>query len=749
MKAETVEPLAPEDAARLVEFARACKAAARAVALYPGGHPSIAATLGRIVQLNSPVHQSAPMHVKVLTDTLLLDGRATPRPDQAVMELAQLLHAHLVGELTIHAGGDLEGWRNFVQLIGRAADDVRADGGIARLWTTIAGRHIELREIDYAEVLREKAGGDPATWERVIANCLHGDRQLDDDAIRGLLEIASDPSRLGDLVAALDARASAGGQTLEAKTAALVRLIQGLVTSVNKQQPDRLEPMLRNMAEAVGALSPEMMVSLLSCTAEGRATTASAEAVSAVVQRINDETIARFVARNAVAEGSAMDRLAQAFHTLVRDGEQRERLLAMARKDAEASPFGATGGFEEVWSGVAKRLLSSYSDEAFISTSYARELSGARGEAISVEKTSDDPPERIARWMGTVATGELRQLDIALLLDLLRIEEDSARWSDLMTPIVALMEDLLLVGDVESADSLLAAIRSHAGPEASIERRQAALIAYDMLAAGPMLRHVITNLPSLDEPQFAKVKEICVSLGEVLVRPLAEALSTEERSVTRERLTAILIGFGPAGRRQVERLKSSPNAAVRRTAVFLLREFGGTDALPDLTELLDDNEPQVQREAVRAIMNIGTDRAFRVLEQALVTGSEASREAIMRSLGAVRDERAAPLFAYILSHVDHRGPLASVYTRAIETLGSLKDPEGIPALTRALYRGEWWAPRRTASLRRQAAAALARIGTDDAIAALDEAARRASRGVRAAAKGALPPRRGGLDGVAR
>ena len=38
-----------------------------------------------------------------------------------------------------------------------------------------------------------------------------------------------------------------------------------------------------------------------------------------------------------------------------------------------------------------------------------------------------------------------------------------------------------------------------------------------------------------------------------------------------------------------------------------MREFGGSDALPDLAELLDDTEPQVQRDAIRAILNVGTD----------------------------------------------------------------------------------------------------------------------------------------------
>jgi hypothetical protein len=48
--AAPLAPLSPEDTARLVEFARACKAAARAVLLYPAAHPAITATLGRIVE---------------------------------------------------------------------------------------------------------------------------------------------------------------------------------------------------------------------------------------------------------------------------------------------------------------------------------------------------------------------------------------------------------------------------------------------------------------------------------------------------------------------------------------------------------------------------------------------------------------------------------------------------------------------------------------------------------------------------
>ena len=71
-------PLDAEEAARLTEFARACKAAARAVLLYPAGHPAIAATLGRIVHITSAASLSSRSWITVLPDSLLLDER--PRP---------------------------------------------------------------------------------------------------------------------------------------------------------------------------------------------------------------------------------------------------------------------------------------------------------------------------------------------------------------------------------------------------------------------------------------------------------------------------------------------------------------------------------------------------------------------------------------------------------------------------------------------------------------------------------------------
>ena len=109
----------------------------------------------------------------------------------------------------------------------------------------------------------------------------------------------------------------------------------------------------------------------------------------------------------------------------------------------------------------------------------------------------------------------------------------------------------------------------------------------------------------------------------------------------------------------------------------------------------------------------------------------------MQVLGSSRDERAAPLFVYILEHSDHRGALEDVYLSAIEALGKLGgDAESVAALKKVLYRGEWWAPLPHRPAARGGGARAARLRIADAAqqaldeAASDGAARRAPRRAR-------------------
>jgi HEAT repeat protein len=254
------------------------------------------------------------------------------------------------------------------------------------------------------------------------------------------------------------------------------------------------------------------------------------------------------------------------------------------------------------------------------------------------------------------------------------------------------------------------------------------------LAGGQMIRYIVTHLRKVDDPDVEPLTRLCHVIGASIVRPLAIALAAEENNRAIRRLRELLLSFGAAGRQSVEQLKHSPNPAVRRMAIDLLRVFGGREALPELASMLDDADPQVQRESIRAIVQIGTDEAFAVLEHALVSGST-SRDTILQQLIGLRDDKAVSLLCYVLKHTSPRGKLVAVHVQIIEALGNLAaHPDSIGTLRVILYRGEWWAPLRTSALRHAAAAALQRLGTPAADGVLGEAAQGAGRGVRNVAR---------------
>ena len=722
-QADSQPTLPAETAVHLAEFARSCKAAARAVSLYPEQHPAIRTTLERLAEVTGRLTETGPLHLQIRQHTILIGNAAPVKPDQAVTELADLLHRHLVGALTVNPGVDAGSWRTLLLLLARSPEEVRTDGGIAQLWATAGGPSLEIREVNYAEVLRERRGTG-ASLDEIIAAALEG-AVLDDENVEALLAVLGDPGRIDEFMAQLDRIARERGG--HAKTSAVLRVLQALAARAGTMPPGERDTTFQHLARLTSRLTPDEMLQLFARDA------GPDRIVAPVVERMADEDVASFVSASVIAERGATARLAHAFQALVPDPDRQRRLLALAEHQVAASPLGTDASFDELW-GRVETMVTSYSDSTYVSEDYGRELWSAQTKAIDVEEVADDPPERVMAWLATVNDSALRGLDLQVLKDLLSIEEDPARWRDIAATTAGHAGDLVRVGHFEPAWGLADAIIQQAQISPAREAHLSQIL--ERFGHGSFLKHVAAHLRSADDETFERFQRLCHAIGTPVIAPLAEALSSEQDSRSRRRLRDVLVGFGAQGRDVVQQLMNAPNWEVRRTAAFLLREFGGAEGLKELIPLLTDSEPLVQREAVQGLVLNGSDAAAALLVQALGTATGRARQTLGAELATIRDPRAASMFAYLVRHLD-RGRQAQVYLSAIETLGSLAAPEGIDALSEALQRGDWWAPVRTRRVRLAAAAALKRIGTPDALGALQAAAQRGSRGTRAAARAHL------------
>ncbi|MGE0814479.1 MAG: HEAT repeat domain-containing protein [Vicinamibacterales bacterium] len=732
------EPLSADTTSKLLDLARACKAAARVVSMYPATHPAIQDALARITTAGAKAVADGPFVVTVMPDTLQVGGRALARPDQAVSELAAMLHAHSVGELHLVAPLEAPGWHAFLVLVSQSPADIRDEGGITRAWESAGGGPLEVREIDYAEVLRERAGSEDSDWDRILSAYLQGEQaDLDDSMLQALVEIVADQQRLA---AFIDGIVERSGETwLSAQKAQLAKLLQALAAFVSRSDPGQLDRLLRNVAASLPRMSAEMVHGLLNeprpVDADGRPE--GIDLAGELRERVDESIVAKFIAQSVARDRQATARLAQAFQALVPDPTQRDRVLDAAAEVAAAGPLGREPQFSELWRDAAD-LLSSYTDAKYVSEDYARELSQSRAIAVEMDRIGDDPPERVAAWMATVSDEQVRRLDQIVLADLLIVETRPDEWRKVLGLAVGRIEQLVLVGDLppaqELVDTLLRVARDEASPFGDAARTGLA-----RLAAGEVVTHILLYVRQADDGDMPRVTRFCLSLGKSIVGRLVDALLVEDGARTIRRLREVLISFGSAARPRVVELCASPNPAVRRTAIELVRAIGGSDSLALLMKLLDDEEIQVQREALRAIVQMGTDEGFERLREALTSGSERTREMITSSLTTLRDDRAAPLFAYIIRHGQWSGRFEKVYAGAIDALGALRvsDEMSLGALQTAAGAGEWWNPFRTKRLRTAAVRALRAIGTPEAVDVLETLASSGGYAAKGAARAAL------------
>lgn len=717
--------LPPDSSQTLVEFARACRAAARAVALYPAGHRAVDEAVTRLTDVARRAAGDGGMAIDVMPSALRVNGLGPDRDDPAVRELASMLHAQQIGGVTLHANADRESWQALLGLMSRGADDNRRDGGLAALWKTAGGPSIELHAIDYAALLREGHGG---SLSRLLKAANEG----------ALAAVSIDD--LEAVIAAVEQRRSAPGQGEdgdEAAGRAIARLAALVIERGAGSDPARIEAALQRLAQLTERLSAEGMCSLVAARAPAPAGAGGgpapagrdARGAEAVLDHLDEGGKARFVATALTLEGSATARLREAFEALV-PADDRRRIAALADAllpDAGAPPADVPRLRQEL-----DNLVVSYDDSRFVGSSYARELTSARGRAEDLETAKPDPQDRVDAWVATVSDSALRGLDLQVLTDLLAIDQEPQQFAVIAQQAATRIEELVRVGFLEPALALESALET--AREAGGARGDSAEAALARLRAGTIVRDLMPLVRRAAPDEVDRITALLSRLGPTIAPALASALARESDPAARERLRSVLAGFGDAGEQAVRALLSSESAETRRNAALLLREFGGAAGVDVLERLLADSDLRVRREALRALAVVEDPQAHERILRTLETVPADTQRALLDELGLVRDVRVSPLLALLAVRWRERR-MAEAAIRAIGQigmLGAMATRDAIDALGTVIDASQWWAPGRARVVRQHAADALASAGTPEARAALEAAVARRGKGAGAA-----------------
>jgi HEAT repeat protein len=340
------------------------------------------------------------------------------------------------------------------------------------------------------------------------------------------------------------------------------------------------------------------------------------------------------------------------------------------------------------------------------------------------------PPE-LEEWMKSLGQENVQSLSVRLLVDLLTIETDAARATELAADMEALAEDLLMSGAYQDAQTVAKALAAHIGAAEPVGR-DACLQALDQIGGSRAMHDTAALIGEFDETTWAIVSEMMASVGHATVDTLLPAVAVEQPTLASHRAASVIVGYGAPATARLGGLVGDPRWFVQCAGARLLGRIAAPQAVPLLQPLLRQSDIRVAREAVAALCAIDDPSAARAIHSVLRAATGELRHTIVGALVADRDPRVVPVLARILDESHQLGADHHVVLDTMAALGDLGGDQAVPSLGRAIQRRAIFRRRRLRALKERGIDALSAIATPRAMTMLDEAARTGDRMLRKA-----------------
>jgi hypothetical protein len=671
--------------ARVLDFARAFRSAARAVGFYPPSHQAVVAALDHVSAAARAATVDGPVCLTILPQAFLAGGTPIDASETVVADLAALCHRHGVGAVNLDGNATNDAWQAFFLLLARRPEEVRSAGGIQRQWKALRHTSPAILEIDFGALLRGKVGGDYLELAAVISHYLEtagvGGSILDDPcaALRRAIETAPD----------------------EAQAAAAVLRELRAAAQLTWSQPEQFDDVFRRAAAIGEHLTEAQMASLLDRRGTPEATVGSLDVVRALVERMPDATVSKFLSKAMGEAGTTPSRLAEMFRSLVPSPDRR-RLIVSVAQDVTLG-----GDVVNQWAEL-ERNLEAFVDRRFISDQYGDELHAVQGKSDSAALAADDPPERLAAWTRTIDDDAVRELDLRLLGDLVRTESEPPRLRKVLEILHAHAIDAAAEDDWAAVARTIEAIQSAGRQSADRSVHVLAGETIQKLGASPAASRALDALPAADPAQADTLVSILAAIGSPQMPAIARRWAAERQPLVRTRYERAVAAAGKAGRDWLKRLLASEDeeAEVRVAAIRLLEITAGGEHLAALEAALADRQEPVRTEAFRALSGLGTDRAFDVLARGMARADSAAQASLVSRLTAQSGSRALPVLRRLVPQIDPRTVPVPVCLAIIGALGRSGGGEAESLLAGLVQRTHWRSPLRAWKLRSAAKAAL-------------------------------------------
>lgn len=713
----------PADVARnAASFARALNVALRSWAFYPPEHPAVALGVDRFVAACADAASGGLVQIAVTPHQLLIDGITLESGDMAAAECAALLHDRDILQITIVSPPAEAVARALLTVLTLDRETRRARGGPAAIWSAEEQASILLEQIDYQEILEREFEEGPArrdaTWKSIVRSIVVGRRTFTAEEQQRLLEISRDVGAVGELCKDIKEPFCTpdGSPLVTTQAATVLAVYRHIASTVTALEPERGQEVMGTLALSAGNLDPGVALELVM---QGESDPDGLHLATAIRQSFDDQNIAMLLARALASPGHPTSRLAQVLDTLAPDAERKRRVLTLAKRLINERDMGSKRPIDDIRQSLDELLLK-YDETTYVSADYRQsmDVSAARAGELARRNLPDELPQ----WLDTLGHDSVRRLSGVLLIDLLRNETNAERLAETARDMTGFVEELLLTGVYDEALPLIQALNEAAKrPQAMAP--DACRDAVAAVGRSTAFGEAAAGLSDQSTQEFEAFTRLVSAIGPVCVPGLLSAYGRDETGPAGERVSKILTTLGAPAIPAIAALLEDPRWFVQRDLAAVLGAIGTAAAVPPLQSLLRRTDPRVMRAAVAALAGIDDPAAGRALHTVLRAAAGEARAAVITALSSLKHPRVVPLLTRILHDCE---PFAAEHPLVLDmlaALGFLRDDRAVPSIVAIAKRRRWLAWGKTTRLRQSSLAALVRIASPKAQAALDDLAR--------------------------
>ncbi len=694
--------------------------ATKVVSFYPSEHPAVRVAVARFLNSIQGLLSASPEMELGFSDAgVLHGGEYLPDNDRSLQAFAGFLLNRGVARLVLRRGLDPEHFTSFLRLLASEPSAIARQGGISPFLESRGVTTIQVGEIDLEKILASESGpldpaspeGDRGAWRRILSDFLRGGGKASEGTKALIRNVSTDGAMLRELMEDLGT----------ASPRELPRLMGRLAEEIGKEIPESLEPFLGNLGESLLKLPPRLRMDLVLQRiplADG-----TSDLMQKVCSTMTDPMIVELVSSFLEAERQLSPRLfavcSKVFAARGRSAPYFGAVTAHLQQKGSAADLG------RIWQSLQGLLVETdrdYLSETYRATLEAISRPSGEVEGAVLESLASAPGFGEAFAADAIAGHACRLVVCALDSEMSEAQADSLRED--------LDRRLKKIGGRDGIPLIAEAVRVLAEPKDSdvLAPTRAALDRRVKAAAERMVDLFRAEHERLTEEERSRALHAFKELGGLVVQALLDGLAAEDRWEVRRGLLAALGAVGRPAVPFLLRRLSEPSWYLVRNAALLLGEIGGQSLVEPLSGLLQHEEPRVRREAASALGKIGGPRAVAHLRRAVIDPEVGTVAA--RVLGEIDRENTVAMFTKRLSRAGvvllHDAPVRE----AITVLGEMEAAEAVPFLSRILGRGLWLPFAKGDELRSQAAQALRRIGTAEAMDAIRKAARSSRRVVR-------------------